>query len=446
MKDNFKHLTQGGDFMKKRYLVLAAIIALSALGGCNKTEDVGSGGSVELTVVTPFSESDGNRKNFVDAYKAYEVASGNTIIDHATTAIDEDWKLQVLEDFRNGNEPDVINFFIGSDADELIKNDKLVSISEIRKEFPDYASNMKESLMPVSTYDGRQYAVAVYGYWEGLFVNKKVLEDCGIEIPGVDYTWDQFIADCRIIRDKGYTPIACSLNQIPHYWFEYSVFNNGTVASHTKVPGSATDEVGQNWIEGLEDIKMLYEEGFFPADTNEIDDNTASLRMLNDEAAFLLDGSWKVGWFQDEAQKSGVDIDNFTVTYFPSKGARKSTDAVGGFSMGYSITRKAWEDPAKRQACVDFVTAMTTDEVAATFGELTVTALKNGVALSGEDLDMLAVSTLAMTKGCTAMVPATQDLLKPAARESLFKNIPNIVTGKITSEEAVEECLALMAE
>lgn len=437
------YLKEGGFKMKKLYLVMAAIVALNALVGCGKMEDV-SDGKVELTVVTPFSESDGNRKNYVDAYKAYEEATGNTVIDVETTAVDEEWKLNILEDFKNGNEPDVINFFIGSDSDELIKNNKLVSISEIRKEYPDYASNMKESLMPVSTYDGRQYSVAVYGYWEGLFVNKKVLEDCGIEIPGADYTWDQFLADCRIIKDKGYTPIACSLKQIPHYWFEYCVFNNGIVASHTKIPANTGDEIGQKWIDGLNDIKMLYDEGYFPENTNEVDDDTASTMILEDKAAFLVDGSWKVGWFQDNVDKIGADIDNFTVTYFPSKGLRKPTDAIGGFSMGYSITKKAWDDPKKRKACVDFVTAMTTDEVAATFGELTVTALKNGVAPSGKDLDMLAVSTIAMTKGCTAMVPATQDLLKPAARDALFTNMSKIVTGEISAEQAVEECLALM--
>lgn len=429
--------------MRKLYLVMAIVIALGTLSGCKKTEKV-SDEKVELSVVTPFSESDGNRQNYVDAYKAYEKATGNVINDVETAAVDENWKLKVLEDFRDGNEPDVVNFFIGSDADELIKNNKLVSVSEIRKEFPDYASNMKESLMPVSTYDGRQYAVAVYGYWEGLFVNKKVLADCGIEVPGADYTWDQFLADCKTIRDKGYTPIACSLKQIPHYWFEYCVFNNGTVSSHTKIPTNASDEIGQKWTAGLNDIKMLYEEGFFPKNTNEVDDETTSLMMLNNEAAFLLDGSWKVGWFQDNAKAQGADIDNFTVTYFPSKGERKPTDAVGGFSMGYCISRKAWDDPAKRKACVDFVTAMTTDEVASTFGELTVTALKNGVILSGKELDDLSESTLAMTKGCTAMVPATQDLLKPAARDALFTDISNIVTDKTTAEQAVEDCLKKM--
>jgi raffinose/stachyose/melibiose transport system substrate-binding protein len=429
--------------MKKICIIMMLlVIAACAMAGCGGAGNAPDGG-VELTVVTPFSDSDGNRKNFVAAYKAYEEASGNTVIDVETHAVDEAWKQEVLESFRNGDEPDVVNFFIGTDADELIEGGKLVPISEIRKEFPDYASNMRESLMPVSTFDGRQYAVAVYGYWEGLFVNKKVLEDSGVAIPGADYSWDSFLADCRTIRDSGYTPIACSLAHIPHYWFEYCVFNNGTVASHTKLPVSADDAIGQNWTKGIDDIKALYDEGFFPEDTNEADDDTTSRMILEDRAAFLLDGSWKVGWFQDQARERGIDIDNFTVTYFPSKGVRKPTDAIGGFSMGYSITRKAWEDPAKRKACVDFVTAMTTDEVSSTFGELTVTALKNGIIPSGKKLDMLAESTIAMTKGCTAMTSAAQDLLKPAARDALFKEIPGVVTGKITAKKAVADCLAI---
>ena len=429
--------------MKKISIALVLVLSMGILSCCSGTPKEPGKKGVEITVITPFNENDGNRQNFVTAYTAYEEASGNTIVDVETAAVDEAWKRKVLKDFENGNEPDVINFFIGADADVLIENNKLVPISEIRKEFPDYASNMKESLMPVSTYDGRQYAVSVYGYWEGLFINKKVLEDCGISIPGADYTWEQFIADCRIIRDNGYTPIACSLMQIPHYWFEYCIFNNGTVASHPRMPGSVDDEIGKNWIAGLEDIKMLYEEGFFPDNTNEAEDEVTSQMILNDQAAFLLEGSWKVGWFQDMAGARGIDVNNFTVTHFPSRGERKSTDAIGGFSMGYSITRKAWEDPAKRVACVEFVSAMTTDEVTSIFGELTVTALKNGVITSGEKLDMLAEASMAMTKGCTAMVPATQDSINPAAREALFSGIPDIVTGKITAREALAECLAM---
>ena len=428
--------------MKKICLVMVIIMTMGIVAGCGGS-DKSSSGNVELNVVTPFSKADGNRQNYVDAYKAYEKESGNTINDAEVDSIDENWKQGVLESFRNGTEPDVINYFVGADADELIKNDKLVSISEIRKEYPDYASNMKESLIPVSTYDGRQYAIAVYGYWEGLFYNKKVLKDSGVSIPGKDYTWDKFIADCETIKTNGYTPIACSLKNIPNYWFDYCIFNNGNVSTHTTLPQTANDDIGKNWVAGLEDIKSLYEDGFFPSNTNEVGDEETSVMILEDKAAFLLEGSWKVGWFQDESKKLGIDVNDFGVTYFPSKGSRKTTDALGGFSMGYSITRKAWDDPEKRDACVEFVTAMTTDKVASTFGEAAgITALKNGVDASGKNLDKLALSTMEMTKGYTAMVGNTQDGLTPEARSTLFNDISNVVTEKISAKKAVEDCLS----
>ena len=424
--------------MKKFCIILSIVLLLGGLMGCaGDANKEAPGGAVELTVVTSFRESDGNRRNFVDAYKAYEAASGNTIIDvEIMSAVNEEWKAKVVSDFMNGDEPDVLFYFTGADADELIRNEMLVPISEIRREYPDYATNMKESLLPVSTYDGRQYAVSVNGYWEGLFINKKVLESCGIPVPGVDYTWEQFLADCRVIKESGYIPIACALGDIPHYWFEYCVFNNGSVASHTRAPASIDDEVAMSWIAGLNDIKDLYDEGFFPEDTNSISDAETVLMILDERAAFLLDGSWKVGWILDTAENP----DDFTVTYVPAKGARKPTDAVGGFSMGYCITRKAWNDPVKRSACVEFVMAMTTDEVVSSFGELTVTALKEGVVPRG-DLSSFALSALDMTKGSTAMVPAAQDLINTASRDALFKSIPDIVAGRVTAEAALEKSL-----
>ena len=423
--------------MKKICLLILLVILFGCLAGCGGgTNRQADGDAVEITVVTPFRESDGNRRNYVSAYKDYEITSGNTIADVETPAVNEEWKAKVISDFQNGNEPDVLFYFTGADADELIKNNQIVSISEIRREYPDYASNMKESLLPVSTYDGRQYAVSVNGYWEGLFVNKDVLEVCGLPVPGADYTWEQFLADCRVIKDAGYTPIACALGDIPHYWFEYCVFNNGSVSTHTKIPTGPGDEINMNWRAGLYDIKQLYDEGFFPEDTNSVTDEETIMMILEGKAAFLLDGSWKVGWILDNAD----NLDGFTVTYVPSKGDRKPTDAIGGFSMGYCITRKAWDDQSKRGACVEFVMAMTTDAVVSSFGELTVTALKDGV-IPSDGLSSFALSALAMTKGCTAMVPAAQDLLNPAAREALFKSIPDIVTGRITAENAIEESL-----
>lgn len=421
--------------MKKIRIFLAVTIILGTLSGCSSGNS--SKKAVEITVVSPFGSEDGNRENYVSAFKAFEEASGVTVIDKASSS-NEEWKAKVLADFEAGNEPDVLFYFTGADADRLVESGKLVSISDIRREYPDYASNMKDSMMPVSTSNGRQYAIPVNGYWEGLFVNKKVLGDCGVDVPGADYSWDKFLADCETIKAKGYTPIACSLAEIPHYWFEFCAFNNGNIANHLMLPKNSGDEAGRIWASGLMDIKDLYDRGFFPENTTTASDQETSALILENKAAFLLDGSWQVGWLQGNA----ADIGDFIVTYVPAKGERKPTEMIGGLSMGYYITKKAWDDPQKREACVGFVKAMTTDEVVSSFGALSVTALKNGTK-PPENADTLVMSALEMTKNCTGIVPAAQDMLIPDARKALFGDVVNIVTGAVSPQEAIDNCLSI---
>ena len=147
--------------------------------------------------------------------KAYEEATGNKILD-ASASSNEEWKAKVLTDFETGTEPDVLFFFTNADAEPIVKAGKVVDIAAIRAEYPDYGSNMRDSMLAVAS-DGKSYAVPSSGFWENMFVNTKVLEDCGVAVPGPDYTWDQFLKDCQSIKDKGYTPIACSLFEVPHY-------------------------------------------------------------------------------------------------------------------------------------------------------------------------------------------------------------------------------------
>ena len=444
--------------MKKTIsLLLAALMCIALLAGCQgetvtpekpqdsepivKPEDPvpqePDVKPVEITVVTSYGGDDGNRANYEAAYKAYEEATGNVVKDASATS-NEEWKARVMTDFQTGSEPDVLFYFNGVDSNMIIEGSKVVSIDEIRAEYPEYASNMKDSMMGASPVDGKNYSVPVNGYWEGLFVNLKVLADCGVAVPGPDYTWDQFLADCGTIKAKGYTPIACSLQEVPHYWFEFCIYNHGSVATHGQLPTSSSEQVGQKWAAGLNDIKALFEKGYFPANTLTATDSETFQLMADNQAAFAIDGSWKIGWFQDNA----ADINDFTVVYVPGMGERAATDIIGGLSMGYYITRKAWDDPAKREACVEFVTAMTSDDVVSTFGATAVTALKNGTVPPAET-DALIDAALLMTKGSTGVAGAVQDNLNPNARAEMFSQIKNIVSGTITAEEVIDAVLAI---
>ncbi len=415
--------------MKKALALLLALIMVVSLGTMAFAD------SVTLNVVTSYGGDDGNRANFEAAVKAYEESTGNKINDGSATS-NEEWKAKVLTDFETGSEPDVLFFFTNADAEPFVSAGKVVSIEEIRAEYPDYAGNMKDSMMAVAA-DGRQYSVPSSGYWENMFVNKAVLEDCGVAVPGPDYTWEQFLTDCETIKSNGYTPIACSLVEVPHYWFEFTVMNNGTVENHLDVPASADDAAGVKWTAALEDIKALYEAGYFPANTLTASDAETVEIFNQGEAAFLIDGSWKVGYFTENA----ADLEDFAIAYVPGKGERSASEAIGGISMGYFITRKAWDDPAKREAAVEFVSQLTSDAVLSTFVTTEVTALANGAKPDG--LNALQQSAADANANITAIAGAVQDLLTAEARGDLFANVQNVVTGKISAADAVASALAL---
>ncbi len=403
---------------------------------------------VELNVTTTFAGEDGNAQNFKTAVEAWCAETGNTVADTSATS-DETFKTRVITDFETGSEPDVLFFFNGADANSFIEAGKVVSIDDIRAEYPEYASNMNDDLIVDSLVDGKKYAVPVNGFWEAMFVNTEILDAAGVAMPGADYTWDQFMADCQKIKDAGYAPIACALGNIPHYWWEFAIFNHTSPATHLQVPESADSEQGQAWVAGMEDIKALYEAGYFPENTLSATDDETFAMFTDGKAAFLIDGSWKVGGIVSACQSDPEDastldtekLAKFDVTYVPGQGNRKATDLIGGLSMGYYITTKAWEDPDKRAAAVSFVEYMTSDEVVPVFAQHTATALKNAPAVDESAFNPLQVKAMAMMSGVTSLTGAVQDIFQGDCRVSTFDGMPEIVTGKVAAVDAVAEGL-----
>ena len=422
------------------------------------SEDTGSAasdsdGGVEINVTTTFAGEDTNAQNYKDAVAAWEKETGNKVSDTSATS-DETFKTRVITDFETGSEPDVLFFFNGADANDFVNAGKVVSIDDIRAEFPDYASNMNDDLIAASPADGVKYAVPVNGYWEAMFVNTKVLDEAGVSMPGADYTWDQFLSDCDKIKTAGYTPIAAALGNIPHYWWEFCIFNQQTPDNHLNIPESDDDATGIQWTNGLGDIKDLYERGFFPDNTLSATDDETFAMFTEDKAAFLLDGSWKVGGIVGACQSDPDDpstldeerVGHFDVTYFPGKGNRKTTDLIGGLSMGYYITEKAWEDPDKKAAAVSFVEYMTSDEVVPVFAQHTASALKDTPKVDESKFNALQVKAMDMMSGVTSLTGAVQDLFNGDCRVPTFDGMPDIVEGNVEIADAVQEGIDIYQE
>ena len=442
--------------MKKKVvsiLLVTAMVGTMAAGCGSKKGSESKDESVSLSVTTTFAGEDGNAGNYKDAIAAFEKDTEIKINDSSAVS-DETFKARIESDFQAGSEPDVLFFFNGADANSFIEEGKVVSIDDIRKEYPDYASNMNDDLIAPSLVDGVKYAVPVNGYWEALFCNTEVLDAAGVEVPGADYTWADFETDCEKIKAAGYTPIAAALGEIPHYWWEYSIFNHTTPDTHLEVPKSVDEGNGPGWVEGMEDVKALYEKGYFPENTLSAKDDETFALFTSGKAAFLIDGSWKVGGIAASCQSDAEDpktldaekLDKYAVTYVPTNGERKATDLIGGLSMGYYITQKAWEDEAKRDAAVKFVEYMTSDDMVAKFAQHTASALKEAPEVDPAEFNSLQIKAIGMMAGVTSLTGAVQDVFNGECRISTFDGMPQIVTGEVSAKDAVKEGLEMYAE
>ena len=435
--------------MKRRmFSVLVCTTMLASLFGAAAVKAEG----VELNVVTTFAGEDSNAKNYQAGLAGWEEETGNTVNDNSATS-DETFKTTVVSDFEMDAEPDVLFFFTGADANSFIEAGKVLSIEDIRAEYPDYAANIDDGKLPVSIVDGKAYAVPTNGYWEAMFVNTKVLAEAGVEMPGADYSWDQFLADCEKIKEAGFAPVAAALGNIPHYWWEYAIFNNEeTLAAHTVIPAA---DAADAWVAGMEDIKAMYEAGCFPENTLSATDDETFQLFVQDKAAFLLDGSWKVGGIVGACQSDPDDIstldtealDKFDVTFVPSRDkARKASDLIGGFSMGYYITAKAWEDPEKKEAAVSFVNYMTSDDMIVKFAQHSANPLKEAPEVDADALNGLQVKAIDFATQVTSYTGAVQDIFQGECRVPTFDGMPSIVTGDVAAADAVAEGFAIYAE
>lgn len=446
----------------KRMLAAVLSLALCAgmLAGCSSQDNGSStadGGNssktsepaqkVELNVVTTYGGNDGNVQNWLDASKAWQEKTGNTIKDGSGTA-NEDFKAQVATDFTTGAEPDVLFYFNSGDSNAFVKAGKVVDIETIRGEFPDFANNMDDAKLQkcASPVDGKVYAVPTYGFWEGMFVNTAVLAEAGVSTPGADYTMEQFIKDCEKIKAAGKTPIAASLHEIPHYWFEFMTYNHLSPATHTVLPKSVDDTQGKAWADGINDIKALFEKKFFPSNTLSMSDEEAQDVFYAGEAAFLIDGSWRLGTVKE---RMGDKADNVVVTFPPSLNQdRKTTDILAGISSGYYITQKCWEDPNKRAAAVDLISYLTSDEQIAEFAKAvpgSTTALKKAPAAPA-DMDKVTTTVFDMQSKVTGFTGAVQDLLAENVRSDLFASVKFIVSGEKTPAQAIQAAIDAQAE
>ena len=396
--------------MKRISAILTALVMVLGVAPFARAQ------GLTIKTVSIFAGSDAAALDYVELLRAWEQETGNRVEDASATS-DEAWKTGVLNDFAAGNEADVL-FYFAKTADSVPILERVVPIHEINEAYPELHLTENTS---IAEANGLIYAIPVRTFWEGLFVNIDLFEQYGVDLPT---DWAKLTAAIKKFNEVGIVPIAVSFSDKPHYIVEFAIIASGAPEAHRSRP-SSVEEVPASWLNGMALLHQLYELGAFSKDANATTEAVTSRMFREKKAAMQLDGSWFANGLAEEGW------DTTAVIPFPAYAEdAEPTAVIGGVSMGFYLSRKAWDDPAKRDAAVDLLAYLTTGDNAQRLG---------GFSFGGR----LLASSHEMINHAKVMLAPFQDEMNPEARSVWFSRVPGLVDGTADPAQVWAEVMAL---
>jgi len=317
----------------KKIIALVVMIALvvSILGLIsNRATDAIAAEKVKIRAVTYFTGEDPWTSTWKQAIQDFMKKNPNVeVIDEATPSANDAIRTKIKTDFASGNEPDVTFFFVGADAEPLLKSGKVFTWDEELKKDTNWSSNIYKSALAFTTYNGsikeyngKVYAIPTIGFYEGLYVNEDLFKKYNLSLPT---DWNKFIKAVNTFKSKGIIPIAGSILE-SYYLIETFVLSAGGSQGHNTPFHSS-------WENGLNTIRDLYKMGAFPKDALTLKDDQARTLFAEKKAAMMINGSWCVGGLKDM-----VNTKIIPAPVIPG-GKANPTDIIGGFGSGWYVSK-----------------------------------------------------------------------------------------------------------
>ena len=369
---------------------------------------------VTLHTVSCFAGADTAAEAYVDILNQFEEDTGNRVVDKSAVS-DEAWKTRVLHDFAAGNEPDLLFFFAaGADSAPILQ--KVVPINEINEMYPDALLSENEFLREG---DGRVYAMPVRSYWEGLYVNTDLFETLGVPLP---HDWNSFAYAIKRFHEAGIVPIAVSLSDIPHYLAEFALLACATPDELRARPQSLS-EIPESWYRAMALIREMAVMDAFAENAASTYESATTELFRTKKAAMQFDGSWLGTSLPSE------NMNTTAVLPMPLRDGNGMAECyIGGVSMGFYLTRRAWNSE-RRDAAVSLLQSLTRGE---NLRRLGYTGMGGTLLSSSQEMmrDRMMISPL-------------QDAMNKKAREVwLLECIPAIASGAMSPSECWQRVMA----
>jgi len=335
--------------MKKLFLFFLCLsIAITSSGCTNASIHTREEPPLSLNIAASFS-SDIAAQTYQSLSSIFAARYGIQILD--TSALSEEAYIrQIINDFAAGNEPDVFYYPLDA-AQTMIDNEQVVSLDEIRRHYPQYATTVQDNILEQMTdAAGNNWCVPVLGSYQALYCNVKLFEIYGAPLP---YTWSDLMKAIDTFQQYNVVPIAAGFLDNSNMWLDHLILAHGT-GEHAALPIERKD-IPFTWNQALAQLPHLNQREAFPGNVTSLSHANAQTLFSSGKAAMILDTSSNLSLLGND--------DTIIALSIPCKApASGEQHLIVDFSSGFFISRKAWENESLRDAAVQFVVYMSSPE------------------------------------------------------------------------------------
>ncbi|PPL17632.1 ABC transporter substrate-binding protein [Microterricola pindariensis] len=286
------------------------------------------------------------------------------------------------------------------------------------------------AISTIKSLYGGKFNVLPYQYnIEGIWYNKQVFADAGVEVPA---TWGELVAASAAIAKTGVTPFSASGEQgwpLTRLVGDYLFRDLGADALQKVADGDAklTDP---EYVAAAQAIADLGAAGYFGQGVGSIDYDTAASQFLNGKAAMFYMGSWILESLNDP-ERNKIGADNVGFMPFPAvEGGKGSIDEYpANVGLPSTMSAKVYDDKvADWLGCIaeNYGSAALKDQG-------TISGFKANSEVSGVDpLTQVVQTTISES---TSSVLWFEALFSTKATTTSQTNAAQLVTGAISAEE-----------
>ncbi|HHC8505832.1 TPA: sugar ABC transporter substrate-binding protein [Enterococcus faecium] len=405
---------------KKIALTGIAVLTGTLLAACGGGDSKSKDGQVTLSYASWDTDQAPGLRKMLDEF---EKQNPDIKVEMETTPWDQYWvKLEAAT--TGGNMPDVVTMH-SSESYKYMSQNALMGLDDVIKENDIDMGNFTEGIADFYTLEDELYAIPKDASVVGLWYNKELFDNAGVDYPDETWTWETLRQAAIDLTDesKGIYGFASHIGTETGYWpFIYQ--NGGEVFADDNTKSGLNTPEAQEVLAFYRDIALV--DHASPTIT-ELQDPDKLSRFQSGRLAMMIEGNW----FAPGFLKNDYLVENVASAVLP-KGKVNAT-ITNGLGWAASANTKYPEEVKKLMA---FLASEDANKIQAETGA-SIPALKgfeDEWAASSDTIDLSAFGKM-LEYGVPR--PYNKDGLR--AEQAEVQIINRILSGEVTVEDGTTQ-------